>query len=202
MIDFDELQKNARFNLPVKVVDTDGDVVLWEVDSLNWRFRMSAEVIDLLDVFEPRKGRELIPPLRDPRTRFKAGELVRPVEIYGRKPPHKELDMNGIYEVLQDEFSEGVITVKGTNGEGIYMLPAVFFEFVAETKAKAEPYSVKHNPHGRSSEIKSSSPVRTVAAFFYGSENPAYTVEEAEAAAKAECERLNAKTRTQKNENR
>ena len=58
-----------------------------------------------------------------------------------------------------------------------------------------EQYIVQQNPHGRCFEVKGSSPLRTKASFFYGGDNPAYTEEEAEAAAKDECERLNAKKR-------
>lgn len=80
-------------------------------------------------------------------------------------------------------------------------LGASYSQWVDEHEAELEvwkpedQYIVQQNPHGRCFEVKGSSPLRTKASFFHGGDNPAYTEEEAEAAAKAECERLNAKKR-------
>ena len=68
--------------------------------------------------------------------------------------------------------------------------PACHLELVTPVEARVL-YRVKQNMYGRSYEVKSPTPIRTVAAFFYGGENPAYTEEKALAAAEAECARLN-----------
>ena len=135
-------------------------------------------------------------PKYNPCRLFRKGDIVEPTEINGR-----------ISQALRGCYRYKVIVGEGDMSNPLYVtvkpllaanykhlseihVNVVFLKLVTPVE-ELEPYSVKQNMHGRSYEVKSPTPVRTVAAFFYGGENPAYTEEKALAAAEAECARLN-----------
>ena len=127
-------------------------------------------------------------PKYDPCRKFRKGDKVRAVEYKGRRGTDCPNFTGKIYTVSQEERSNGLL--KLTDDVYIYYIDPAYVELVTPVE-ELEPYRVKQNMQGRSYEVKSPTPVRTVAAFFYGGENPAYTEEKALAAAEAECARLN-----------
>lgn len=126
-------------------------------------------------------------PKYDPCRRFKKGDRVRVVECKGRIKPYLKDVLGKIYTLDEGENDRNIAYIKA---DDIDLLDVCHLELVTPVE-ELELYLVKQNTNGRCFEVKSPSPVRTVAAFFYGGENPAYTEEEAEEAAKAECKRLN-----------
>ena len=135
-------------------------------------------------------------PKYDPCRPFKKGDKVKRRTVFGRTC--NAIGSLGVYTVIEDEKenSGNVIIVDGTNVT--YKVKAVFLELVTPVE-ELEPYYVKdvNVDTGECFETESYEVRKdgvTLAAFFCY--NPrAMTKEQAKAAAEAERDRLNAKSR-------
>lgn len=141
------------------------------------------------------------PPAHDPCRKFRKGDKVRVVEWKGRN--YTDRDHNTelhtgcfaeIWEDEKDEQEEGYVSV--IYQEYIRYVPPCYLELVTPVE-EMSPYSVRHSEVHAAYSIYGPYGLSAVN-YFYGDRYP-YSKHSAEAAAYAECDRLNAAHRKEKN---
>lgn len=139
-------------------------------------------------------------PKNDPCRKFRKGDKVRLIEWNGRKPFDTlhglKLNPGEVHIVLDDEYDRNEVYIgMSAADEEQSLVHSCHLELVTPVE-EVKPYSVRHNEVHAAWSIYGPYGLSAVN-YFYGDRYP-YSKHSAEAAAYAECDRLNAAHRKEK----
>jgi hypothetical protein len=200
-MNLNEIKIGAKLACDAKIAEIDGDVVYIEF-SAHKKFRLGAEMVELLDaqILRPENGIKNSEPAPkyDPCRKFRKGDKVRLIRRYGRTPHEHAYDMDveedGVERTVLWDEKEALVSVTWGVDDDI-CVPFFYLELVTPVE-ELEPYNVKFLQAGEVPDTYYYWAVmdnmgHEVARFWHEQ----YEKGQAEAAAEAECARLNAEYR-------
>ena len=199
-MNLEDIKVGDVYNVRVRVVDVDDDTGEITTETANengyalgfeWCYYAPGEALAFSPITAENGIKNTEPvPKYDTCRRFKKGDIVEPVERWGRKLRIKA----GQYRIEKDEEDNRVIITHCETGFSYAAIDAVYLKLVTMVE-ELEPYSVEEPAAYVCFRIKKGG--KTLYSIPYGEKEKDVfqTRNEAKEAAEAECKRLNAEYR-------